>query len=45
LGRAIWRSFEGHFEEFRGPRREIDGLPRDGDLPCFTLIIRKDAPS
>ncbi|KAJ6017414.1 hypothetical protein N7451_000793 [Penicillium sp. IBT 35674x] len=46
LGRAIWRSFEGHFEDFRGPRpvREIDSLPRDHDLPRFTLIIRDNGP-
>ncbi|KAJ5809846.1 uncharacterized protein N7503_002064 [Penicillium pulvis] len=46
LGRAIWRSFEGHFEDFRGPRPagEIDSLPRDHDLPLFTLIVRESGP-
>lgn len=46
LGRAIWRSFEGHFEDFRGPRPvgDVDSLPRDHDLPCFTLIVRESGP-
>ncbi|KAJ6090159.1 hypothetical protein N7486_008974 [Penicillium sp. IBT 16267x] len=44
LARAIWRSFEGHFEDFRGPRREVDSLPREHDLPAFTLVIRDDGP-
>lgn len=44
LGRAVWKSFEGHFENFRGPRREDDKVPRDDHLPRFTLVIWKDAP-
>lgn len=46
LGRAIWRSFEGHFEDFRGPRPvgDVDSLPKDHDLPCFTLIVRESGP-
>ncbi|KAJ5631055.1 uncharacterized protein N7484_011155 [Penicillium longicatenatum] len=46
LARAIWRSFEGHFEDFRGPRPDdsVDELPREHDLPSFTLVIRENAP-